>query len=132
MRILLCSLFLVLTNSQLLWAADEAKRLLALVDYIGGDYRNAVESGKVINQLEYDEMLEFSARSLEIFKQLKASEGGRDTAGIEKELTTLASHVKQKSGDKAVPALCATSQRSTDRDLQNHHLSQSSSGFRIG
>jgi len=119
MRILLCSLFLVLTNSQLLWAADEAKRLLALVDYIGGDYRNAVESGKVINQLEYDEMLEFSARSLEIFKQLKASEGGRDAAGIEKELITLASHVKQKSEDKAVSELA---QKVKDRLIATYKI----------
>jgi hypothetical protein len=41
-----------------------------------------VESGKIINQLEYDEMLEFSTRSLDIFKQLKAIEGGSDPAGI--------------------------------------------------
>lgn len=108
MRILLsaCSvllLTLIIATSAL--ANDSAKKLLALIDYIGGDYRNAVESGKVINQLEYDEMLEFSTRSVEIFKQLKASEGGRDSAGIEKELITLAFHVKRKSGDKAVPEL---------------------------
>jgi high-affinity iron transporter len=105
MRVFLCSLFLLLTNSPFLWAADEAKRLVALVDYIGGDYRNAVEGGKIVNQLEYDEMLEFSTRSLEIFKQLQASEGGRDAAGIEKELHVLALHIKQKSGDRVVPEL---------------------------
>ncbi|TWT23443.1 c-type cytochrome [Luteimonas marina] len=32
-----------------------------LLDYIAVDYREAVEGGEVVNQLEYDEMLEFSA-----------------------------------------------------------------------
>ncbi|MBI4522941.1 MAG: cytochrome c/FTR1 family iron permease [Deltaproteobacteria bacterium] len=105
MRIFFCGLFLLLTNSTSLQAADEPKRLVALVDYIGGDYRNAVEGAKIVNQIEYDEMLEFATRSLEIFKQLKANEGGRDTAGIEKDLQALASHIKEKSGEKVVPDL---------------------------
>jgi high-affinity iron transporter len=104
MRIFLGSLFLLLTNSPFLWAADDAKRLVALVDYIGGDYKNAVASGKVINQLEYDEMLEFSSRSLEIFAQLRAAEGG-DKAGIEAQLREVAARIKEKSGDKIVPEL---------------------------
>src|SRR5690606_29481904 len=32
-----------------------------LLDYIAVDYREAVADGEVVNQLEYDEMLEFSA-----------------------------------------------------------------------
>jgi high-affinity iron transporter len=64
------SIVLLLLASSTLWAADEAKRVLALVDYIGGDYRNAVQGGKVINTDEYQEMTEFSARSLELFHQL--------------------------------------------------------------
>jgi high-affinity iron transporter len=96
-------LFLV-TNTAALWAADEANRVLALIDYIGGDYRNAVQGGKVVNADEYQEMTEFSARSLELFKQLKASEGG-DKASIEKDLQTLAAHIKNKSGEDAVPQL---------------------------
>ena len=75
-------ILLLLTNSQALWAADEAKRVLALIDYIGGDYRNAVQGGKVINSDEYTEMSEFSARSLALFKQLKSAEG--DKAGVKK------------------------------------------------
>ena len=69
-------------------AGDEAKRILALIDYIGGDYRNAVQGGKVVSADEYTEMSEFSARSLELFSQLKSAEG--DKAGIEKDLKALA------------------------------------------
>jgi high-affinity iron transporter len=69
-RIFLSVILLLLTNSPALWAADEAKRVLALIDYIGGDYRNAVQGGKVINSDEYQEMTEFSTRTLELFDRL--------------------------------------------------------------
>jgi len=103
MRAFLGLILLLLTNSPPLWAADEAKRVLALIDYIGGDYRNAVQGGKVVNADEYTEMTEFSARSLELFNKLKAAEG--DKAGIAKDLNGLAAHIKNKTGDDAVPKL---------------------------
>jgi hypothetical protein len=84
-RGILVGVLLLLANSPPLWASDEAKMVLALIDYIGGDYRNAVQGGKIINQDEYQEMTEFSTRSLELFERLKESEG-RDRAGIEKDL----------------------------------------------
>jgi high-affinity iron transporter len=77
---------------------------LALIDYIGGDYRNAVQGSKIINQDEYQEMTEFSARSLELFERLKENEG-RDRAGIEKDLRTMTLHIKEKSGEDLVPQL---------------------------
>lgn len=86
------------------WADDEAKRLLSLIDYIGGDYRNAVQGGKVIDRDEYQEMSEFAARSLELFDQLKAKESS-DRANIENDLRTLATHIKYISGEELVPQL---------------------------
>ncbi len=103
-RRIFLGVFLLFANASYSWAADEAKRLLSLVDYIGGDYRNAVTSGKVINADEYQEMTEFSTRALELFNQLKTDEGG-DKAGIEKELGALAAHIQSKSGDEIVPQL---------------------------
>ncbi len=40
--------------------ANDSDRLVQLIDYVGVDYSEAVSNGAVINQLEYDEMLEFS------------------------------------------------------------------------
>jgi high-affinity iron transporter len=118
MRIFFGILLLFFANTSLLWAADEAKRVLALIDYIGGDYRNAVQAGKVVNTDEYQEMTEFSARSLELFNQLKANEGS-DKAGIEKDLRALASHIKNKSGDEAVPQLA---QQIKDRLIKTYNI----------
>jgi high-affinity iron transporter len=43
-----------------------------LLDYIAVDYREAVQGGRVVNQLEYDEMVEFSASVGERLKALPA------------------------------------------------------------
>jgi high-affinity iron transporter len=95
---LACSLLASLPHAM---AADEARRLIALADYIGGDYKNAVQEGKVINPDEYQEMKEFSRRALELFNQLKQADKG-DKAGVEADLKTLASYIDTKEKDKAV------------------------------
>ncbi len=41
--------------------ATEVQTTWRLLDYIAVDYREAVADGRVINQLEYDEMIDFSA-----------------------------------------------------------------------
>lgn len=117
MKVLLGTLLLLLAHGPALWAADEAKRVVALIDYIGGDYRNAVQDGKVVNADEYTEMTEFSARSLELLKQLKSAEG--DKAGVEKDLNELAAHIKNKTGDDAVPQLA---QQIKDRLIQTYKI----------
>ncbi|MBI4228901.1 MAG: cytochrome c/FTR1 family iron permease [Deltaproteobacteria bacterium] len=54
-------------------AAEEAERILSLVDYIGGDYRNAVHDGKVVNHNEYNEMIGFSNDAILLFERLNPS-----------------------------------------------------------
>jgi high-affinity iron transporter len=104
MRAFVGAVLLLLASVSFCWADDQAKRLLSLVDYIGGDYRNAVQGGQVINRDEYQEMSEFAARSLDLFNQLKANESG-DKANIEKDLRTLAMHIKNRSSEDLVPQL---------------------------
>jgi len=64
LRVLPGIILLLLTSAAPLWAADEAKRVVALIDYIGGDYRNAVQEGKIVNSDACTEIPDFSARSL--------------------------------------------------------------------
>src|SRR5262245_42690348 len=70
------------------FAEDEARRLVALLDYLGSDYKNAVQDGKIINQDEFTEMQEFSKRTLELVKQLKETDKA-DKAGVEPSLKSL-------------------------------------------
>ncbi len=117
MRASIGAILLLLATVTSCWADDQAKRLLSLIDYIGGDYRNAVQGGKIVNPDEYQEMSEFAARSLDLFRQLQSAEG--DQAGIHKELNALAAHVKSKSGDDAVPELA---QQIKDRLVKTYNI----------
>ncbi|MDH3442668.1 MAG: cytochrome c/FTR1 family iron permease [Deltaproteobacteria bacterium] len=104
---ILLSFVLMLLASTTLWAADEARRLVSILDYLGGDYKNAVQDGKVVSQDEYEEMQEFSKRSLEILAQLKRTDKA-DKAGIEADLNTLAKEVADKADAKVIAALSRT------------------------
>ena len=78
-----------------LWATDEPRRLVAVVDYVAGDYKNAVRAGQVINQDEYREMIEFSARALDLARELRAAEKA-DRAGVAASLNELAAQIKKR------------------------------------
>jgi len=83
------------------FADESAKRLLALIDYIDSDYKNAVQAGKILNASEYQEQLEFSKRVMELFQQLKQVDKS-DKAGIEGDLKILANQIESKADPKAV------------------------------
>ena len=51
-------------------SAAEIDRILSLVDYIGGDYANAVKEGKIINEFEYQEMLDFSSAATDLWEKI--------------------------------------------------------------
>lgn len=60
------SFFLLLSSYAT--ASVEIQRIVSLVDYIGGDYKNAVDNGEIINNEEYQEMLDFSSSILQLSK----------------------------------------------------------------
>jgi high-affinity iron transporter len=94
----------VLSLAPAAFAQDQARRLVALLDYLSTDYKNAVQNGKVVSPDEYGEMQEFSKRSLELFKQLKEADK-TDKASVEPALKSLASHIENKADPKAVSEL---------------------------
>ena len=56
--------------------AAEIDRILSLVDYIGGDYANAVKEGKIINEFEYQEMLDFSSAATDLWEKIPEKRTG--------------------------------------------------------
>lgn len=83
----------------------EAKRILSLVDYIGGDYRNAVSGGQVINDDEYNEMLEFSSEVSELFAKMEKETG--DSASLGPDLKKLSGLIDGKAEPADVETLSA-------------------------
>ena len=49
--------------------SQDAETVIHLLDYIARDYPEGVQSGKVINQDEYEEMLEFSGQAYDLTEQ---------------------------------------------------------------
>src|SRR4029077_5463532 len=86
------------------FADDEARRLVAVLDYLGSDYKNAVQDGKVVSQDEYQEMQEFAKRTQELLNQLKESDKG-DKAGVEGMIKSLANQIEKKADAKTVAEL---------------------------
>ncbi len=97
-------IFLLLFAAATAFADDEARRLVALLDYLGSDYKNAVQDGKIVNPSEFTEMQEFSKRTLDLLKQLKETDKA-DKAGIGPSLKSLADQVENKADPKAVAEL---------------------------
>jgi high-affinity iron transporter len=95
---------ILLFGVSMAFADDEARRLVALLDYLGSDYKNAVQDGKIVNQDEYAEMQEFSKRIVELLDQLKAADKA-DKAGIEPSLKSLANQIDNKGDPKTVAEL---------------------------
>src|SRR5215475_3614716 len=86
------------------FADDEARRLVALLDYLGSDYKNAVQGGKIVNQDEFAEMQEFSKRTLELLNKIKETDKA-DKAGVEPGLKSLSDQIENKADPKAVAQL---------------------------
>ncbi|MFI5323343.1 MAG: FTR1 family protein [Thermodesulfobacteriota bacterium] len=80
--------------------------MLSLVDYVGGDYGNAVRDGQIINNNEYKEMLEFSAGIRELFKKMESGEG--DKAGIGPDINLLKGLIENKSSPDKIESLSKT------------------------
>ncbi|MSP38017.1 MAG: c-type cytochrome [Deltaproteobacteria bacterium] len=85
-------------------AQDHAKKLVALLDYLGSDYKNSVKDGKVLSKDEYAEMQEFAKRGAELVDQLKQLDQG-DKAGVEAEVKSLADLIERKADPKTVAEL---------------------------
>lgn len=83
--------------------AAEIDRILSLVDYIGGDYSNAVEEGKIISEFEYQEMLDFSSAAAELWK--KIPEKKPETADFSEKFALLHSIVVSKGPVSEVESL---------------------------
>ena len=81
--------------------AQEAQTILHLLDYIGVDYPEAIEEGKVKNPDEYQEMLEFTAQVTRRIGLLPDNPGRKNLLG---EATGLERLVKQKAEPPAVAA----------------------------
>ena len=83
--------------------AGEIDRILSLVDYVGGDYPNAVKDGEIVNEFEYQEMLDFSSAAVDLWE--KTAEKREGTADFFEKFVRLRSIIVSKGPVSEVETL---------------------------
>ncbi|MCY3986472.1 MAG: cytochrome c/FTR1 family iron permease [Candidatus Dadabacteria bacterium] len=84
------------------YAADIDK-VLSLVDYIGGDYSNAVKDGEIANEFEYQEMVDFSSAIVDLWE--KTAEKREGTADFSEKFALLRSIIESRGPVSEVESL---------------------------
>src|SRR5262245_31716035 len=84
-------------------AADgsDAQRLVALMDYVGGDYRLAVGGGRILKPSEYEEQIRFVADAQAMARGLLGTQAGPADSLLGR-LAAVESLVKAKAEPEAV------------------------------
>jgi high-affinity iron transporter len=104
MRVIrLCMSVLVLVAASLVatTATAQPRIILQLVDYVGVDYPGAISAGEIINEEEYAEMVEFSARIRDGLAALDANDE------VAAQLDLLAQSLQQQIAAKQEPTRIA-------------------------
>lgn len=89
-------------------AHDDVRRLSAVVDYVGGDYGDAVRDGEIVSEEEYAEQLEFLDTATSIAGTLPENE-----LDVSERLSAIRAMVTRKADASEVSAAC----RALRRDL---------------
>jgi high-affinity iron transporter len=84
---------------------SDAQRLVALMDYVGGDYRLAVGGGQILRPAEYDEQLRFVADAQSMARGLLGPQAGPSDSLLAR-LATVESLVKGKAEPEVVAEAC--------------------------
>ncbi|MFB6306297.1 MAG: hypothetical protein ABEH43_04805, partial [Flavobacteriales bacterium] len=74
----------------------KTRMMINLLDYIGRDYSEAVENGKIINEFEYKEMKEFCEKAEEQFILIAKKTGKFDTVRVKARFDSLSNAIRNK------------------------------------
>lgn len=78
------------------------RRLVSLVDYIAGDYPEAVRDGQVVNKDEYSEMQDFARGAATEFGVIKGSLPADVADSVQKQFTSLETLIAAKADVEAI------------------------------
>jgi len=94
LMLLFCLAFLSLAAPAAANPQQDVQVTWRLLDYVAVDYREAVQGGRIVNQLEYDEMVEFSAN---VAARLRALPENHARAGLIEDAAALQAAIGAKS-----------------------------------
>lgn len=85
--------------------AEQSRLLIHTLNYLGGDYKNAVKDGKVVSEMEYSEMLEFSASAEKYFKDFSPAWSDADSAEVGQLVYKITGLIRQKASPDTITVL---------------------------
>ncbi len=83
---------------------EKLRSIIHALSYIEGDYSHAVADGKIIDEGEYEEMLEFSESVSSLYRSSIGKIPSNDTSEINKRINALAIEIQTKADAKIVSA----------------------------
>ncbi len=95
-------LFSIAVNAQESGLQKQARTLINLLDYVSQDYAKAVNNGKVINDNEYNEMLEFSGQAISLFDTVSQKVNVPNKEALKNQLIQLLLSIKNKDGKQVI------------------------------
>lgn len=110
-KLKICFLFLLLSSVNLFAQTTDKDKdlrtLVTLLDYISKDYPAAVEGGKIINEFEFAEMTEFSAKCIALQKDLTPVVNNEKFSGLQVQLKQLQQSIAGKKDKIEISAIAA-------------------------
>lgn len=85
--------------------AEQSRLLIHTLNYLGGDYKHAVKDGKVISEMEYSEMLEFSVSAEKYFADFSTQWNDADSVEIGALVHRITGMIKVKASADSVTVL---------------------------
>jgi high-affinity iron transporter len=107
----------------------EPQQVLQLIDYVAVDYEGAVENGQIINEAEYEEMLDFAAG---ITLQLAALPDNETKAGLIEQGHTLRLLIDNKEAVVTIRQLIADMRHQVINSYQVTVIPQSQPDLKRG
>ncbi len=81
---------------------ENVRTFINLLDYIGTDYQNSVKRGTIVNVNEYNEMNEFTEKSIRLFSKFSSAINSDDVIIIKNDLAKLKKLIEVKADEKDV------------------------------
>jgi high-affinity iron transporter len=91
------NIFCIITLAHCYLFSNELNTLFSIINYINNDYKSAIQSGKIVNQMEFNEQVDFSHKAHELLLKNKSSFNEKDLCTLITELNLLSSQIQNKS-----------------------------------
>jgi len=86
-------------------SSPSPQALVHILDYVAQDYSGAVSNGKILNQSEYDEQLQFATSAQSLVKELKSAGVLDNNSNLSDQVSELKGQIDQKADRNTIAVI---------------------------